>query len=251
MITNSMNVGIPEEGGAGATCVHESEVTKFLHHKSKTFHLWVVSHELFDHGTGKLIAEDGPRSSNFDAQNLPINPLTGKPIDSWYCPGQTWTGLFGDIATSVDECRAECVGAYLMSEMELLALFGFSETTEIKGSNCGLSPPPPPPNLYARLSSRYFSGVQHVHAAGCRRPTHVGKLHIGRSCKLTLSNATGAAESDNVIRNGVKRIAGWASSVTFLVTLLSLRLVRKQQLPMLTSRDFLPGDGCTIGTRRR
>lgn len=64
-----------------------------------------------------------------------------------------------------------------------------------------------PPNLYAQLSSRSFSGVQHVHAAGCRRPPRVGKLHIGGSCKLTLSNATGA-ESDNVIRNGVKRIAG-------------------------------------------
>ena len=158
MITNSMNVGIPKEG-AGATCVHESEVTKFLHHKSKAFHLWVVFHELFGHGTGKLLAEDGPGSFNFDVQNPPINPLTGKPIDSWYRPGQTWTGLFGDIATSVDECRAECVGAYLMSEMDLLALFGFSETTEIRGSDCALiSPPPPPPpqNLYARLSSCYL-----------------------------------------------------------------------------------------------
>lgn len=141
MITNSMNVGIPKEG-AGTTCVHESEVTKFLRHKSKAFHLWVVFHELFGHGTGKLLAEDGDGSFNFDAQNPPINLLTGKPIDSWYRPGQTWTGLFGDIATSVDECRAECVGAYLMSEMELLALFGFSETTEIKGSDCALSPPP-------------------------------------------------------------------------------------------------------------
>lgn len=141
MITNSMNVGIPNEG-AGATCVPESEVTKFLHHKSKAFHLWVVFHELFGHGTGKLLAEDGPGSFNFDFQNPPINPLTGKPIDSWYRPGQTWTGLFGDIATSVDECRAECVGAYLMSEMDLLALFGFSETTEIQGSDCASIFPP-------------------------------------------------------------------------------------------------------------
>lgn len=191
MITNSMNVGIPEEG-AGASCVHESEVKKFLLHKSKAFHLWVVFHELLGHGTGKLLVEDGPGSYNFDAQNPPINPLTGKPIDSWYRPGQTWTGLFGDIATSVDECRAECVGAYLMSDMELLALFGFSETTEIKGSDCALSYPPPPQNPYARFSSCYFSGVQHVHAAGCRRPPRFGKLHTGGSCKLTLSNATGA-----------------------------------------------------------
>lgn len=180
MITHSMiNVGIPkEEDAAGTTCVHESEVKEFLRHKSKAFHLWVVFHELFGHGTGKLLAEDSPGSFNFDAQNPPINPLTGKPIGSWYRPGQTWTGLFGDIATSVDECRAECVGAYLMSEMELLALFGFLESTDIKGSDCALSLPPPH-NPYTRLSSCYFSGVQHVRAAGCCRPPGIGKLHIG------------------------------------------------------------------------
>lgn len=139
MITNSMSVGIPKEG-AGAICVHESEAAQFLHHKSKAFYLWVVFHELFGHGTGKLLAEDRSGCFNFDAQNPPTNPLTGNPIDSWYRPGQTWTGLFGDIATSVDECRAECVGAYLMSDMELLALFGFSEMTEIQGSDRALSP---------------------------------------------------------------------------------------------------------------
>lgn len=139
MITNSMNVGVPKEG-AGATCVHASEAAQFLHHKSKAFHLWVVFHELFGHGTGKLLTEDHPGSFNFDAQNPPIDPLTGKPIDSWYRPGQTWTGLFGDIATSVDECRAECVGAYLMSDLELLALFGFSESTEIRGKDCAFCP---------------------------------------------------------------------------------------------------------------
>lgn len=152
MITNSMTAGIPKEGG-GANCVHASEAAQFLNHKSKAFYLWVVFHELFGHGTGKLLAEDSAGSFNFDAQNPPINPLNGKPIDTWYRPGQTWTGLFGDIATSVDECRAECVGAYLMSDMELLSFFGFSDETEVKGRDCEFFPPTTIPCLW------YSSGV--------------------------------------------------------------------------------------------
>jgi dipeptidyl-peptidase-3 len=70
---------------------------------------------------------------NFDNFHPPINPLTGKSISSWYRPGQTWTGMFGNIATTVDECRAECVGAYLMSDMELLAMLGYNSKTEISG----------------------------------------------------------------------------------------------------------------------
>ena len=35
--------------------------------------------------------------------------------------------MFGDLATSVDECRAECVGAYLVDDADLLRLFGFDE----------------------------------------------------------------------------------------------------------------------------
>lgn len=75
---------------------------------------------------------------NFDINNPPINPLTGKPIASWYKPGQTWTGQFGDLATTVDECRAELVGAYLMDDTELLGLFGYNENSETTAEVCRL-----------------------------------------------------------------------------------------------------------------
>ncbi|KAI9846535.1 MAG: hypothetical protein M1837_003956 [Sclerophora amabilis] len=134
MITNSMSASKSDQEDK-ATCVHESEAAQFSKHKDHAFYLWVVFHELLGHGTGKLLAEEKPGSFNFDIQNPPINPLTRRPVESWYRPGQTWTGLFGDIATSVDECRAECVGAYLMSDMELLAMFGYSDETEITGKD--------------------------------------------------------------------------------------------------------------------
>lgn len=39
--------------------------------------------------------------------------------------------MFGELATTVDECRAELVGAYLMDDAELLAMFGFTADSEI------------------------------------------------------------------------------------------------------------------------
>lgn len=77
-----------------------------------------------------MVEESGGKY-NFDITNPPIDPFTGKPIASWYKPGQTWTGQFGDLATTVDECRAELVGAYLMDDVELLDLIGFNEKSDI------------------------------------------------------------------------------------------------------------------------
>ena len=43
-----------------------------------------------------------------------INPLTGKPVKTWYLPGETWNSKFGDILCNLwDECRAECICLYL------------------------------------------------------------------------------------------------------------------------------------------
>ena len=75
-----------------------------------------------------MTEEDG--KYNFDIKSPPINPLDQRPIDSWYRSGQTWNGIFGDIAPTVEECRAELVGAYLMDDAELLALFGYTSESD-------------------------------------------------------------------------------------------------------------------------
>ena len=130
MITNSLGQNIVSNE---RIWLDGNDVDIYSMHKSPTFYLWVVFHELLGHGTGKLLAEESPGKYNFDVQHPPVNPLTGRPIETWYRHGQTWTSLFGDLATTVDECRAECVGAYLLSEMDLLAIFGYDEETSIKG----------------------------------------------------------------------------------------------------------------------
>lgn len=115
--------------------IDDKEMAVFKKHKYPAYYWWVVLHELLGHGTCKLLAEESSGKHNFDMANPPVNPLNRKPIDNWYRPGQTWTGQFGDLATTVDECRAELVGAYLMDEEELLELFGYTEETGIKASD--------------------------------------------------------------------------------------------------------------------
>ena len=115
----------------GTPFVSSDELDSFQRAKFPAYYLWVVLHELFGHGTGKMMIEEPEGTFNFDTNNPPSNPLNGQPITSWYKPGQTWTGQFSDLATTVDECRAELVGAYLMDDLELLNLFGYNENSEI------------------------------------------------------------------------------------------------------------------------
>jgi dipeptidyl-peptidase III len=127
--------------------VHETEAGLFQKYKYDAYYWWVVLHELLGHGTGKLLAEEVNEKFNFDIEAPPIDPLTGKPINSWYKPGETWTGQFGDLSTSLDECRAELVGAYLMDDRELLALFGFTDETELTASKSKLYLPVSPMHI--------------------------------------------------------------------------------------------------------
>lgn len=67
---------------------------------------------------------------NFDIKNPPISPITNKPVTTWYKPRETWGGVFGSIASSYEECRAECVAMALSCEFEILELFGFGDGKE-------------------------------------------------------------------------------------------------------------------------
>ncbi|KAI0479184.1 dipeptidyl peptidase III [Xylariaceae sp. FL0804] len=132
--------------------IDESEKDVFQKHKHSAYYWWVVLHELLGHGTGKMMIEEPGGKFNFDHASPPISPLDSQPIRSWYRPGQTWTGQFGELATTVDECRAELVGAYLMDDPELLGLFGFTDETEITASDLTY-------NLYQQLGVDGLRGL--------------------------------------------------------------------------------------------
>lgn len=87
-------------------------------------------HELLGHGTGKLLTESPDGTKNFDPAL--VNPLTGKPVATWYRPGETWGSVFTDVANAYEECRAEAVGIYLGTNRGVLSIFGRSDEQECK-----------------------------------------------------------------------------------------------------------------------
>ncbi|KAJ2971703.1 hypothetical protein NUW58_g9342 [Xylaria curta] len=88
-------------------------------------------HELLGHGTGKLLAETSRGVFNFDSDKIPINTLTGKPVQSWYKPGQTWTSVFEKLAGTVEECRAMLISYYLAESKDMLRMYGYDDDTDI------------------------------------------------------------------------------------------------------------------------
>eukprot|EP00388_Colpodella_angusta_P042295 GDKK01055834.1.p1 GENE.GDKK01055834.1~~GDKK01055834.1.p1 ORF type:complete len:386 (+),score=70.01 GDKK01055834.1:1-1158(+) len=89
-------------------------------------------HELLGHGSGKLLTENSDGTFNFD-KSL-VNPFTGKAVESWYKPGESWGSKFGSLANAYEECRAEAVSLYLGVESDILEIFGKSSKEEQFGT---------------------------------------------------------------------------------------------------------------------
>lgn len=98
--------------------------------RGKAFEVQVGIHELLGHGTGKLLQETEKGVFNFDSTYPPISPVTGKPITTWYKPGETWGSVFGGVAASYEECRAECVAMVLGVDKEILSIFGHDQDAD-------------------------------------------------------------------------------------------------------------------------
>lgn len=107
--------------------IRDSDDQVYRDCRDPAFEVQVGIHELLGHGTGKLLQETSPGQYNFDKANPPISPITEEPITTWYKPGQTWSSVFGSIASSYEECRAECVAMALSCEFQILSLFGFGD----------------------------------------------------------------------------------------------------------------------------
>ncbi|KAJ5725022.1 uncharacterized protein N7483_006379 [Penicillium malachiteum] len=107
-----------------------SEVQSFRSTTHIVRFLTTAIRELIGHGTGKLLSETKPGVYNFK-ENPPISPLNGKGVTSYYLSGQTWKSVFGNLAGTVEECRAILISEYLMDNKELLAVFGYTDSSEI------------------------------------------------------------------------------------------------------------------------
>jgi dipeptidyl-peptidase-3 len=117
--------------------IRDEDDQLYRDYRDPAFEVQVGIHELLGHGTGKLLQETKPGEYNFDVKNPPVSPITKKPVTTWYKPGQTWSSVFGSIASSYEECRAECVAMALSCEFGLLELFGFGDGKEDINGDAG------------------------------------------------------------------------------------------------------------------
>ena len=123
-----------------------------MQNRDEAFEVQVGIHELLGHGTGKLLQETKPGEYNFDINNPPIDPTTDQPCKTYYKPSQTWSSIFGQISSSYEECRAECVAMALCCDFDILRIFGFGDGTVDLASKAG-------DVLYASYLSMARAGV--------------------------------------------------------------------------------------------
>ncbi|KAF2463308.1 dipeptidyl-peptidase III [Lindgomyces ingoldianus] len=132
--------------------IKDTDLAVYQKCRDPAFEVQVGLHELLGHGCGKLLQETSPGTFNFDIKNPPISPITKKPITTFYKPGQTWGSVFGSIAASYEECRAECVAMALSCDFSILSIFGFGDGKEDINSEAG-------DILYAAYLSMARAGV--------------------------------------------------------------------------------------------
>lgn len=110
--------------------IKDKDLDVYSKNRDSAFEVQVGLHELLGHGCGKLLQETRPGEYNFDPKKPPVSPVSKKPITTWYKPGQTWGSVFGPIASSYEECRAECVAMDLTCDFDILKIFGFGDGSE-------------------------------------------------------------------------------------------------------------------------
>lgn len=123
--------------GAGdkpVTFVAEADQAIFKKLKGEAFEVQVGIHELLGHGSGRLFHAGTEAAKSVAMQPHPLKDLMPDCVEikgPFYAEGTTWDSTFGRLASSYEECRAECSGIYLCLEPAVLAVFGHTDAAEV------------------------------------------------------------------------------------------------------------------------
>ena len=98
----------------------------YLHeHSTDAYRVMVAGHELFGHGSGKLIYKDqstGKCPMTFE------DPLDkSKKLSTCYDKGQTYDNTFGEFSASYEECRADLSGLFLTTFEDVYKVFDYKK----------------------------------------------------------------------------------------------------------------------------
>lgn len=88
------------------------------------YRIMVAGHELFGHGSGRLIYQDnnGKCPMNF------TDPINGESFISCYDPqGEDYKTKFGEFSSSYEECRADLSGLFLSQSENMYKVFDYDE----------------------------------------------------------------------------------------------------------------------------
>eukprot|EP00041_Stephanoeca_diplocostata_P016421 m.323607 g.323607 ORF g.323607 m.323607 type:complete len:706 (+) comp20359_c5_seq7:121-2238(+) len=107
------------EPGKKVTFLRADDYDLFGRLVTESFEVQVGLHELLGHGSGKNFMGETSIVGVAD----PLQPA-GATVSSFYADGETWDSKFSDIASTYEECRAECVGIYLCVQEAALKIFG-------------------------------------------------------------------------------------------------------------------------------
>ncbi|KAH3682900.1 hypothetical protein WICPIJ_006133 [Wickerhamomyces pijperi] len=120
------NILNAKSGKEPITFIKDQDYELFNKYRNDSFEVQVGIHELLGHGSGKLLSELHDGTFNYDHQSPPLG-LDGKPITTYYKKGETWGSKFGSLAGAYEECRAEVIALYLITNTDLLKIFGFHD----------------------------------------------------------------------------------------------------------------------------
>lgn len=103
----------------------KAESDQFNNYQTRAYMVQVAGHELFGHGSGRLIYRNTTTGKCPLSLAAPINP--DKKIESCYEKDETYSSKFKDIGTSFEECRADLAGLWLQNFEEMWKHFNWTK----------------------------------------------------------------------------------------------------------------------------